>query len=172
MEQTIEHCTVACLRLQQVLPLCEKAIEKFKTDVDISDNLSVKTIENQTSHAYAWIDSPLFVKTIASLLCDVLHCNESSCTDITIAVSLIGNCTCRILISDCAKPSLSGCEGPIDPAEYSLINFDLKYLISTITLHGGYFQVWKNPDTGSCLFEINLICMNDRERGDYDYLEA
>jgi len=171
METTDAPSKVALLRLQEVQPLCEKAIEQFRKAYSAENDWEIKTVERPARHVYAWIDSTLFVNIIVSLLKDITR-NQHDHSDISIQLNQIGNSTCRIVVSDCDNPDLSKCDGPFTSSDIPTHNDILETIEAIITMHGGYMRAWRNPNSTHYYFEINLICMSDSERGTYDTYEA
>jgi hypothetical protein len=167
MESTPTCGRVALLRLQPVLPLCNDAIKRFMQSESIDSNLSIKVTSDPKCDVYSWIDSTLFTSALKILFKDLLNC---PCFEKQINVELkqIGLSTCRIIIAQTEKPDLSVCDGPYHLSSCPWHECDIEDSNAIISMHGGYIQAWKIPETQKCFFEINLVCMNGNEEVNYD----
>lgn len=159
MEKVSSCARVAHLRLQQVVPICNKAIRNFKTFSTSDKPIDIQINQDASYGVYAWIDSDIFSETIVNLLNDLAHCPYSDGV-INVKIKRIGSSICRILVSGCEDVNLSECEGPISISECPFSNSALEDAQSCVTMHGGYMQIWKKSDSSKCLFEINLLCMS------------
>jgi hypothetical protein len=172
MKQLHEHGTVAILKLQQIQPLCEKAIEQFNHSSDVHNTYQIRAVEQSSRQTYAWIDSSMFTESLVSLLKDISRCKERQLSDITISLRQIGHSRCQVVISDDGIPDLSKCEGPFDISNNPRQIADLQTIQSVVTMHGGYIQAWKGCGKSNAVFEINLLCMSYNDGGINDYSEA
>ncbi len=172
MKQLHEHGSVAILKLQQIQPLCEKAIELFNHSPEVQNTYQIRAVEQSPKHTYAWIDSSMFTDSLVSLLRDLSRCKESPLSDITISLRQIGHSRCQVVISDDGIPDLSKCEGPFEISKSQRQIEDLQEIQSVVTMHGGYIQAWKGRGKSNTVFEINLLCMSYSDGGMNDYSEA
>lgn len=172
MKQLHEHGSVAILKLQQIQPLCEKAIELFNHSPDVHNTYQIRAVEQSPMQTYAWIDSSMFTDSLVSLLRDISKCKESTVADITISLRQIGHSRCQVVISNDGIPDLSKCEGPFDLSKEQRHIDDLQTIQSVVSMHGGYIQGWKGRDESNTVFEINLLCMSYSDGGINDYSEA
>lgn len=172
MKQLHEHGSVAILKLQQIQPLCEKAIEQFNHSPDVHNAYHIRAVEQSPRQTYAWIDSSMFTDSLVSLLKDISKCKDKTLSDITISLRQIGHSRCQVVISDDGIPDLSKCEGPFDLSKAQQPTEVLQTIQSVVTMHGGYIQAWKGREKSNTVFEINLLCMSYSDGGINDYSEA
>jgi hypothetical protein len=167
MEKTLTSGRVAHLLLQPVLPVCDDAIKQFRRSKSIEQKYSIKAIEDPTSNVYAWIDSDLFTEALTILFKDLLNCPGLN-KNINVHLKQIGLSTCRIIIAHSENPDLSICDGPFSLPTCPWHDYDIEDSQIIVSMHGGYIQTWKMPETSRCFFEINLICMSGNGEENYD----
>ncbi len=159
MEKVSSCARVAHLRLQQVVPICNKAISQFKTDTTNEKQMEVQINQDVSYGVYAWIDSDLFTETLVILLKDLANCPGSD-GFISLKIKRIGSSICRILVTGYEEVNLTECEGPMSVSECPISNSALEDAQTYVAMHGGYMQIWKKSGSSQCLFEINLLCMS------------
>jgi hypothetical protein len=170
MDKNFTCGRVAHLRLQSVVPICEKAISQFR-GYDLFNNRTEIHINQDVSYnVYAWIDAELFIDTLIILFGDLVRCTRYD-KSISVSVKRIGTSICRIVVACTQSVNFSECEGPLSISECPCHSEYLEDAQGYITMHGGYMQIWKNPASSECFFEINLICMSKNGESEYDTIE-
>lgn len=147
---------VARLRLQPVLPLCERAVNSFKEIYPQRNQLCIKMID-AAEDIHVWVDDDLFVDALVDILSDLYSCLNDQ-KSLTLYIGRTGSATFRLLATCAGDLNLSSCEGPISVSSCS--ENRLENVMNIIKMHGGSMQIWHRPANSDCILEINLICLS------------